>query len=258
MQGTTDAASTAALAERERKFFNERAGLYVILRRLIWRGIGEFNRNDEIDDLYDPRGKRVLLYGCGPANGVTELLERGAEHVTGIDIADADIALARERAREGGYADRTNFEVADAHHTGFPDGSFDVIVGMAILHHLDVKLALAELRRLLAPGGRAVFLEPLVHNPLLRLGRWLTPAARTDDEHPFTVDDWRLCAEEFPRFSHREVEFTSIPLMPLNLLLPRRRQHALARRVKALDDRLLERHPGLRPYARSTLLVLEA
>ena len=43
-----------------------------------------------------------------------------------------------------------------------------------------------------------MFLEPMAHNPVLRLGRMLTPAARTDDEHPFTVDDWRRCAEAFP------------------------------------------------------------
>lgn len=257
MQAETEAGSTAALAEREAKFFNERAGLYVTLRRLIWRAIGEFNRNEELHDLYDARGKRVLLYGCGPAYDVTEYLSDGAEHVTGIDIADADIATASERARAGGYDDRAEFHVADAHHTDFPDDSFDLIVGSAILHHLDLKLALAELRRILAPGGRAVFLEPLAHNPLLRLGRRLTPAARTDDEHPFTVADWEMCAAEFPRFSHHEVEFASIPLMPLNLLLPRSRQGALARRIKAFDDRMLSRHPGLGRYARSTFLVLE-
>jgi hypothetical protein len=109
----------------------------------------------------------------------------------------------------------------------------------------------------LAPGGRAVFLEPLAHNPLLRLGRWLTPGARTADEHPFTVEDWRLCSAAFSSFSHREVELTSIPLMPVNLVMPQAWVQPLAQRVKALDDRLLDRYPRLRPMARSTLLVLE-
>jgi hypothetical protein len=102
-----------------------------------------------------------------------------------------------------------------------------------------------------------VFLEPLAHNPLLRLGRRLTPAARTVDEHPLTVNDWRLCAEAFPGFSHREAELTSIPLMPLNVLIPRRWQRPFARGVSALDDRLLEHYPRLRPLARITFIVLE-
>ena len=107
------------------------------------------------------------------------------------------------------------------------------------------------------PGGRGVFLEPLAHNPLLRIGRRLTPAARTPDEHPFTAGDWRLCAEMFPAFSHRELELTSVPLLPLVWPLPRAWHRPLAQRIRSRDDRLLERHPSLRPLARTTLLVLE-
>jgi SAM-dependent methyltransferase len=254
---TGGAGSRAEIAERERQFFNEKAGRYQFLRELIWRSIGAFNRNDEIHDHYELSGKRILLYGCGPKNALDQLFAGGAAHVTGIDISDVDIEAANEQARALGYADRAEFFVADAQETGFPDDSFDVIVGVAILHHLDVRIALVELRRILAPGGRAVFLEPLAHNPLLRLGRRLTPSARTADEHPLTVDDWRLCQEVFPGSSHVEVELTSIPLMPLNLLLRRSAQERLAGRVKRLDDRVLARYPSLGRYARTTFIVLE-
>ncbi len=245
------------VVERERRFYNVSHGRYRRWRRVIWRAIGPFNRNSELQTLYDPRGKRVLLYGCGPANDVGQLIDDGAASITGIDISDAEIDQAQRQARDGGYADRAEFRVADAHHTGLEDSSFDLIIGTAILHHLDVRRALAEIRRLLAPDGKAVFQEPLAHNPLLRLGRLLTPAARTEDEHPFTVEDWRLCAEAFPGFSHREVELTSVPLMPLNFLLPQAWRERLARFVRRLDDRLLERHPRLRPLARTTFLVLQ-
>jgi SAM-dependent methyltransferase len=249
--------SNAEVIERERQFYNESHGRYRQLRLIIWRAIGPFNRNDELDELYDPRDKRVLLYGCGPANEARRFLDAGASTLAGIDISDAEIARAWDTAREGGYDTEVDFRAGDAHQTGFDDASFDLIVGSAILHHLELDRALAELRRILAPGGRAVFLEPLAHNPILRLGRLLTPAARTPDEHPFTIDDWRLCAQHFPAFWHREVELTSIPLMPLNLVVPRRWQERLAARVGALDDRLLDRYPRLRPYARSTMIVLE-
>ncbi|HEX3509942.1 MAG TPA: class I SAM-dependent methyltransferase [Solirubrobacteraceae bacterium] len=249
----------AQRVEHEREFYNETSGAsrYRLLRRIIWRAIGEFNRHGELDSMFDPAGKVVLQYGCGPGLGVDSLLERGAVHVTGIDISEEEINRARESAASGGYADRVDFRAADAHATGFDDDSFDLIVGHSILHHLDLPVALRELRRLLRPGGRAVFLEPLAGNPLLRLGRRLTPAARTDDEHPLTVADWQLCSSIFDNFSHVEVELLSIPLMPLNLIVPRRLQRPFARLVARADDALLRRFPRLRPYARLSFLLLE-
>jgi SAM-dependent methyltransferase len=257
MPSETVDGSVATVVEREREFHNAQTKTFRSLRLIIWRSIGEFNRNDEIHDLYEIPGKRVLLYGCGPANGTRMFIDAGALSVVGIDISDVEIAAAWERARREGYADRVDFRVADGHHTGLPDDAFDVIVGSAILHHLELDVALRELRRILAPGGRAVFQEPLAHNPILRFGRWLTPGARTEDEHPMTVDDWRLCGQIFSRFSHTEAELATIPLMPLNLLLPRRWQRILARWVTALDKYLLSNFPFLRRYARTTFLVLE-
>jgi SAM-dependent methyltransferase len=118
-------------------------------------------------------------------------------------------------------------------------------------------VALNEIRRILRPGGRAVFMEPLWHNPILRVGRALTPTARTADEHPLTTRDWDLCAEVFEHFTHHEREFLTIPLMPLNLILPARAQRWLSRWISALDDRVRERFPATRKYSRITFLVLE-
>jgi ubiquinone/menaquinone biosynthesis C-methylase UbiE len=248
----------AALAEREKEFYNERGQTsYNRLRQWIWRAIGEFGRDDEFHELYDPAGKDVLDYGCGPGYLAKHLVDSGAESVTGFDVSEGEIEQARERAEQNGISDRCRFLVADAHATDFPDDSFDLIVGTAILHHLELRTALVELRRILRPGGSAMFNEPMWHNPILRIGRALTPGARTPDEHPLTVDDWKLCAEIFPEFEHTEREFLTIPLMPLNLLLPKRAQKWLARRVWALDEKAFRRFPSTRKYARSTFLVLK-
>jgi len=243
--------------ERERSFWNSRGGAYEAVRNLIGRSIGGFSSYGELETTYDPAGRTVLDYGCGRGDDALRLIERGAAHVTGFDISDAEIAHAQAAAAAAGVADRTRFVVADAHHTGFDDGAFDLIRGNSILHHLEVEPALTELRRILAPGGRAVFVEPLAHNPLLRLGRALTPMARTEDEHPFTADDWATCAAVFPGFRHFERELLTIPLMPLNLVLPARGREALARHVKAADVRVLRRAPRLRRYARLTFLILQ-
>ena len=243
--------------DRERSFWNARGRAYETARNLIGRSIGGFSSYGELETTYDPAGKRILDYGCGRGDDALRLVQRGAAHVTGFDISDAEIAHARQAAREAGVSEKTRFVVADAHATGFPDQAFDLIRGNSILHHLELEPALRELRRILAPGGRAVFVEPLAHNPLLRLGRALTPMARTADEHPFTSQDWATCRAVFPGFTHFERELITIPLMPLNLVLPGRGRAALATHVNAADVKALRRAPRLRRYARLTFLILQ-
>lgn len=246
----------AAIIEREQHFFDSKGDRYQKVRRRISRAMGAFDRSKELHDHYDPAGKAVLDYGCGAGRFAMELLSKGATHVTGIDISAARVEEATELAASKGLQDRTTFMVADAHDTGLPDASFDLVIGSDILHHLDIALAAAELRRMLKPAGAAIFIEPLAHHPLLRIGRRLTPSARTEDEHPLTEDDWKLLAGMFPNFRHVECEFLSLPLAPVNLLLPRAMQESLARRVAPMDDRLLDRFPSIRKYARRTILVM--
>jgi SAM-dependent methyltransferase len=245
------------MVERERRFWDTRhRSRYDVLRARLERAIGHFARYDHIRTLYDPRDKVVLDYGCGPGHTSVDLLRHGARRVIGIDISEAEVAEARERAVRAGFGDRSEFMVADAHATGLPGDSLDLVVGASVLHHLELEPALRELRRVLRPGGTAVFHEPLWHNPLMRLGRALTPSGRTADEHPLTAEDWELCARIFPGFTHVEREFLTVPLMPLNFVLPDAAQRRLAAWVGPLDDRLLERFPRLRKHARITFLVL--
>jgi hypothetical protein len=66
-----------------------------------------------------------------------------------------------------------------------------------------------------------------------------------------------MCASIFDDFHHYEREFLTIPLMPLNLVLPTGAQRWLARHVGPVDDLILDRFPAVRKYARITFLVLE-
>jgi SAM-dependent methyltransferase len=249
------------VVERERSYYDGgdfTRGSAARARRLIERSIGEFNTFPELFELFEARGKNVLDYGCGRGYVSLRLAEAGASSVTAIDLSVGELDVARARAEAEGMADRISFVACDAHTSPFPAASFDLIVGAAILHHLDLESALLEVRRLLRPDGQAVFVEPLRDNPILRLGRRASPGARTADEHPLTPDDWTLCARIFSGFSHYEREFLSIPLMPVNLVLPLRGRQALARHVLALDERVLTRYPRMCKYARVTFLRFRA
>jgi ubiquinone/menaquinone biosynthesis C-methylase UbiE len=233
---------------------------YARVREIIRRGIGSFSRVGDLDDLYEPQGHDILDYGwAGDGDRALGLLERGAASVSGFDLwwKDQDLERVSERMRALGLDGRTDFRLADPYATPFPDDSFDVVIGAAILLHLDLERALGEIRRVLRPGGRGVFVEPLAHNPILRAGRVLTSRTHADSGSHFTASDWAVCARVFPGFEHFERELSTIPLMPLNLLLPARAQPGLARRAWSGDEWLMSRFPGLRKHARITFLVLQ-
>lgn len=141
-------------------------------------------------------GVDILEYGCGDCSYVTQLIEWGGR-VTAIDISDEAIAAARELAEERGFARSACFARMNAEDLTFPDDSFDLIVGRAILHHLDLEKAYASIARVLRPGGTAIFLEPLGHNPIINLYRHFTPHLRTEDEHPLLMRDIKLAKRHF-------------------------------------------------------------
>ncbi len=165
----------------------------------------------------DCAGRKVLEYGCGVGSHAFRLAENGAD-VTGIDISSVAIAKAGERARELGLTN-VGFEEMDAESMAFPSETFDMVVGTAILHHLDLPIAMNELARIMRPGGRAVFMEPLAHNPALRIFRNLTPRWRTEDEHPLTRGDIDLMRRRFRKVRLWHFHLTSF----LSLLLLRTR-----------------------------------
>ena len=98
-------------------------------------------------------GRRILDVGCGAGPLLEALRARGAA-VTGAEPSAKMLELARRRLGEG----------ADLHQAGlgdgplpFSDGAFDDVIACLVLHYLeDWKAPLAEIRRVLAPGGRLI------------------------------------------------------------------------------------------------------
>ena len=157
-----------------------------------------------LHDLYrrlvsDLTGKSVLDYGCGRGDMSLQYLHNGASNLCAIDISSVYVDDARRRARAAGYGEETaRFAVMDAHRLEFPDAHFDLVAGWSILHHLDPEIAMREIHRVLKPGGRVLLWEPLADHPLMRLFRWLTPHARTEDERPFSGEDIRRLVRSCP------------------------------------------------------------
>ena len=88
----------------------------------------------------------MLEIGAGTGLQTISLL-RALDDVAAIDISPDLLAIARERAPGAAY------HVMDAHAPDFPEASFDAIMGVSILHHLEWAIALDSYFRLLKPGG---------------------------------------------------------------------------------------------------------
>jgi len=160
----------------------------------------------------DCEGKQVLEYGCGTGSYALPMAKRGAR-VFGIDISPGSVDLARKHAAEAGEI-RAEFKVMDAMNLEYDDSSFDLVIGTGILHHLDIHKSFREICRVLKPGGRACFYEPLGHNPALNLFRKATPKMRTDDEHPLRRCDLLGLKEYFDTSSYRFFHLATFGALP--------------------------------------------
>ncbi|MBC7339706.1 MAG: class I SAM-dependent methyltransferase [Firmicutes bacterium] len=187
--------------------------------------------------LGDVSGLQVLDVGCGLGRLSVTLARRGAL-VTAGDISEGMLAQTRRLSEKYGVAHRVTTVRMNAEAMPFADASFDLVVGTGILHHLDVPRALGEIRRVLRPGGRALFEEPLGHNPILRLFRRLTPDRRSRFERPFLVREIEGWGRHFERVSHEEHYLLTIPLFFLKKYLPLNWGGSVIPTLARLDDAL--------------------
>ena len=101
------------------------------------------------------RGRMVLEVGCGAGVDLARFA-RGGATVAGVDLAASAIDLARANFEQQGLDGR--FEIADGERLPFPANSFDLVYAHGVVQYtVDPRRLVEECRRVLKPGGEAVF-----------------------------------------------------------------------------------------------------
>ncbi|MGH2458336.1 MAG: ubiquinone/menaquinone biosynthesis methyltransferase [Chloroflexota bacterium] len=115
--------------------------------------------------LAEPRGAVALDVGSGTGDLALALARAGARRVIGVDFCAEMLSVARAKAKAAALDSTVSFAVGDALRLPFPDRSFDRVVNGFLLRNVaDLPGALAEMARVLKPGGRLVCLE-ITHPP---------------------------------------------------------------------------------------------
>ena len=199
--------------------------------------------------LGDVRGKDVLDLGCGHGMAAVVLARQGAR-VAAIDLSGGYLLEAERRALANGV--ELALAQADGERLPFADAAFDAVWGNAILHHLDLERGLREVRRVLRPGGVAVFAEPWGDNVVLEWARRSLPypgKERTRDERPLRGGQLEVIRSVFPRMEAEGYQLLAMARRVLG-------RGPLTRALAWCDDRLLRRVPALGRWCRYVVLTL--
>lgn len=201
----------------------------------------------------DVRAKRVLDLGCGSGENTLLLALRGARLVS-VDISEALIWRARRRLEVNGLKGAAQFVVGSAHDLPIQSASIDLVLGVAILHHLDLDATSREVYRVVKPGGRAIFQEPVRDSRLVRaIRRWIP--YRAPDVSPF---ERPLTSPELQRFARpfasNSVRAFSLPFVSVTQVVPALRKYLHS--AYHVDGAILRRLPALAPFSGVRVVTL--
>lgn len=150
----------------ERNFYNGLAEKYL---KHFDESLFRYEKNEEFplshqyfySLLENVSNKKILDCCCGYGFTTVKCAKYGGL-VWGIDISPKMIQLAQKNADFNHVLDHVELKVMSVQKMNFNDSTFDYIVGLGALHHLNLELAGKEISRVLKPHGVAIFLEPRI------------------------------------------------------------------------------------------------
>ena len=141
--------------------FNQIAGRYDFLNRFLSARVDLRWRKKAIRLLKNSRPSRVLDVATGTADmAIRACRSMEGLQVTGIDISEGMLEIGRKKVEKEGLKDRIKLQTGDSEAINYSENTFDaVMVAFGVRNFENLEKGLAEIRRVLKPGGQLIILE---------------------------------------------------------------------------------------------------
>lgn len=142
------------------EMFNNISGKYDLLNHVLSMGIDIIWRKKAINYLRGDQPKLILDIATGTGDFAIEALALNPDKIIGVDISEGMLEEGRRKMKKKGLEDKIELQLGDSEGLLFEDNKFDaVIVSFGVRNFENLEKGLADMYRVLKPGGKAVILE---------------------------------------------------------------------------------------------------
>lgn len=151
---------SAGKKQQVARMFDSISGNYDFLNHFLSLGIDIRWRKKAIKMLAKDNPKLILDVATGTGDFAVETLKLNPDHVIGVDISEGMLDVGRKKIKERGLDHKIDLRLGDSENLPFEENKFDaVIVAFGVRNFENLEKGLAEMYRVLRPGGRVVVLE---------------------------------------------------------------------------------------------------
>lgn len=146
--------------EEVAEMFNNISGRYDFLNHFLSLGIDKLWRKRAVKELKAVNPKHILDIATGTGDFALSSLRLSPEEIIGVDISQGMLDVGVEKMKRKGVSGTIKMQLGDSEALKFEDNTFDgITVGFGVRNFENLEKGLADMLRVLRPGGKAVVLE---------------------------------------------------------------------------------------------------
>jgi len=151
---------SAGKKEQVERMFDSISGRYDFLNRSLSLGIDVYWRKKMVAKLKKDQPQSILDIATGTADVAISLRKLGPKNIVGLDLSEKMLEVGREKIRKRNLSGLIQLVKGDSEQLPYPNDSFDAItVAFGVRNFENLKQGLAEMCRVVKPGGKVVILE---------------------------------------------------------------------------------------------------